>query len=883
MGEVFLASSGGIDGAERPCVVKLIKKEHETDRSFLARFLDEARIQAQLQHPGVAQILEASTDAEDKPYVVVEYVEGRNLGEVRQRALQLGVRLGWADAVAIGIGLGEALAHMHERTGPDGKPLDIVHRDLSPQNVMVGYGGELKLIDFGTAKGENRRCHTVAGIVFAKPGYVAPEVANHTPGGVPADLYAFGVMLWELCAGRRFLVGDATEHMAGVAAGTKLLEPLAPSTSVPAALDDILARLTATAIGERYSRALDAVSALSQLLKSAPSLANGERSVRGRIAHVMQRLYPAEPARSRAEFARLVAEAKRAAPPRQHTPPASPEAPEVSVDDPMLPGTRYQIVRAIGHGAMSTVYEAVHVDLDRRVALKVLAIDQTGSSEAVRRFKDEIRAVASLRHPNVIDVQDAGVAADGRPYLAMELVPGEALDVRAARLGTLGWREVARIGIDVCDALGAAHAAGIVHRDVKPQNLLFTEEGRTKLLDFGVAALSGASHASGATEAVAVIGTPEYAAPEMAHGAPGDARSDLYSLGVVLFQLLTGALPVTGSSTVALLDAKSKQEPVGPARRAPERGIPKMMDHTVERSINPDSARRFENASEMRAALEAALREPEQRRARQRKIGYGLVALLAAGALSLAGFALAKPEVRSAVMMRLHGAPPPAAAPVAAPSDEGEIAADDSAPVGEVVAAAAPAEAPGNAAEPVGDPAAADDEGDGEEGEGTPEAQPAAAGDALAAAAPQAEPAAAAPSPEAAKDEAAKATDTDVEAKIAEAQALMVKGQRVKGFHALRKLGRNHRKDARVLKAWSEAAAQMKSWGEALRVARQWAAAEQSTEAQLHLARMQRAVGKPKEAVQTLAQILKTEPTNEDAKALMRLYEPPPRVALIKH
>ncbi|HEY3234824.1 MAG TPA: serine/threonine-protein kinase, partial [Polyangiaceae bacterium] len=169
MGEVFLACAGAISGAERPCVVKIIRREHAQDRSFLARFLDEARVQAQLEHPGVAQILDCSNDPSGKPYVVVEYVEGRNLGEVRARAAQLGARIAWPDAVALAITLGEALAYVHERTDAAGRPLGIVHRDLSPQNVMVSYAGDVKLIDFGTARGENRHCHTVAGVVFAKP------------------------------------------------------------------------------------------------------------------------------------------------------------------------------------------------------------------------------------------------------------------------------------------------------------------------------------------------------------------------------------------------------------------------------------------------------------------------------------------------------------------------------------------------------------------------------------------------------------------------------------------------------------------------------------------------------------------------------------------
>jgi len=213
MGDVYLAATTGIEGAERACIVKTVRRDHIHDGSFLARFLDEARVQAQLQHPGVAQVLEAATDEEGEPFTVVEYVEGRSLSDVRQRAIQVGVRIAWADAVAVAIEIAQALAHVHERAGADGSPLGIVHRDLSPQNVMLGYAGEVKLIDFGTARGLNRRCHTVAGVVFAKPGYVAPEIARQQTGDGRIDVYALGIMLWELCAGRRFLTGDPQRHL----------------------------------------------------------------------------------------------------------------------------------------------------------------------------------------------------------------------------------------------------------------------------------------------------------------------------------------------------------------------------------------------------------------------------------------------------------------------------------------------------------------------------------------------------------------------------------------------------------------------------------------------------------------------------------------------
>lgn len=612
MGEVYLAATRGIEGAERACVVKKIRREHQDDKSFRARFLDEARIQAQLQHPGVAQILEAATDEDECPYAVVEHIEGRHLGEILSRSNQLGVTLNWADSVAIGVCFADALAHIHERKDPSGRPLEIAHRDLSPQNVMIGYGGDVKLIDFGTARGENRRCRTVSGIVYAKPGYVAPEVANQTPGGAPADIYALGVMIWEIVSGRRFLQGDAVEHQAQVAVGNRPLPALATGVGSPARLDAILAKATATEVADRYQSARLMVSDLVDLLKLAPSLADGDRSVRGRIAHMMSLLYPAEPARSRADFARRVAHARETLA-GEKGPSKRPGVPEPSPAPPgtedesqgLLGGTRYRLTRCVSRGGMGEVWEATHVDLGRTVALKLMPEGASQSGEARQKFRSEARALARLDHPGLVDVHDFGVTSEGRCYYGMELLQGETLEHRLKQ-GPLSWRRAIHLICEAADALGCAHDAGIVHRDITPSNLFLTETGQIKLLDFGVSKSQERSDEE--SQAPIVVGTPEYISPEQAAGGEADVRSDIYALGVVLYEMLTGRVPHPlgegGSPTLpALLTAKISVTPALPSVVDKTRGIPKSLDRVVAKMLHRDADKRIGTTKEVVALL----------------------------------------------------------------------------------------------------------------------------------------------------------------------------------------------------------------------------------------------------------------------------------------
>lgn len=875
MGEVYLGCSGGIEGAERACVIKLVRREHAGDRSFLARFFDEARIQAQLQHPGVAQVLEASTEQSGMPYVVLEHIEGRNLSEIRQRAAQLKAPMTWADGVAIAVSLTEALVHVHERTDAEGRALEIVHRDLSPQNVMVGYGGEVKLIDFGTARGENRRCQTVSGIVFAKPGYVAPEVANQNQPGPQADLYALGVMLWELVVGRRFLTGDPAEHLAAVAAGERNPPPVCTTLNVPLALDTVIARMTAFRLTDRYSTAREALADLVRVLSQAPSLADGERSVRGRIAQFMQSLYPSEPARTRAEFARLLQDHRKQGQ-SKNVIPNSPTPADVTR---LLPGTRYRIDRQLAKSAMSVVYEAQHIDLARRVALKVLPKEHCDKPDFEAQFRREARALANLRHPNLVQLHDFGVSQDGRPYYAMELLTGKSLAESAER--PMFWREALRIGVAMCDALSVAHKNGVVHRDIKPANIVVTESGAVKLIDFGVAqevtseadskTLQGseraASDTDNQTDSLKVWGTPEYMAPEQFGSKEVDGRADIYALGTVLYELLTGTLPFSADSTVALLERKQSRLPKPPRVCLGDMHIPRTVDWALLRVLSADPAQRFANATQFKEALQLALDAPARIR-RARRLGVVAAACVATLAVGAGAF-------------QRYGSPlTHRSEPFHAEFDEGLEDNYATPPATELREVAAPHGTDKPSDKPSDELPLS---------KGAPSAMAAANLEPLDLDADEVEPSTVAPHASTAVSEvnaepkareeiappsSSSALPEETEAELARAEKLSHgnDGERHTALEIYRKFGETYPSSARVLRGWSQAASRAKWWGESLRVAIRWAAMDPSIEAQLNLAKTQRLVGQRYGAIQTLERLLEQEPSNEAAQAMLRKY-----------
>jgi eukaryotic-like serine/threonine-protein kinase len=265
---------------------------------------------------------------------------------------------------------------------------------------------------------------------------------------------------------------------------------------------------------------------------------------------------------------------------------------------------RYQLGSLLGAGGMARVYLATDRVLERQVAVKVLRASDAQDPLFVERFRREARAAARLSHPNIVAVFDSGSDAD-QPYLVMEYVPGQSLAQLLARQGRLAPRRVVELAIQVCAALAAAHAQGLVHRDIKPANVLVGPDGQVKVTDFGIVKASAATTLTGTGT---VLGTAAYLSPEQAHGGPVDARSDLYGLGCVLYELVCGGPPFGSGadrSPVAIATRHVSELPEPPSARNPQ--VDPALETVMLTALAKDPAQRYQSAVELHHALERVL------------------------------------------------------------------------------------------------------------------------------------------------------------------------------------------------------------------------------------------------------------------------------------
>jgi serine/threonine-protein kinase len=277
---------------------------------------------------------------------------------------------------------------------------------------------------------------------------------------------------------------------------------------------------------------------------------------------------------------------------------------------------RYRVIERLGAGGMGTVYRVEHTEIRKSLALKVLLPELVDTEDMFKRFRQEAKAASSIGHPNIVEISDFGTLPDGSPFFVMEYLQGHDLASMLKQGGALPWQRAFELGIQICSALHAAHEAGIVHRDVKPDNFfVITRGGReiVKVLDFGIAKLLG-DDGSVVTRTGLFVGTPEYMSPEQAEGIDLDRRVDVYGTGIMLYQLVTGRVPFKGRDEFDVLNKHINAIPDPLAKARPGLKIPPQAEKVIFRALLKDREERHQNMEELAREMQDALQLATQPR-----------------------------------------------------------------------------------------------------------------------------------------------------------------------------------------------------------------------------------------------------------------------------
>ena len=613
----------------------------------------QAARQPLVSYPNVLAALDAG-QLDGQQFLVTEYALGPDLRTISQQARQQArQQLPVEMALYLAREVARALHALHTQA-------ESIHGAVAPSNVFCTWSGEVKL---GDAQRLPRLLN--AELAADRPGtsdprycgYQAAEQAWGAPPSRSGDIYGLGALLWELLAGRplhdrepQLLFLDSAPLEPGMPQPGALLAPSFYRPGLSAALDALVLRALDSQPEERYATAAELGQELGrELRRVCPDI--GPASMEG----LLSELFPNEAARQHAELLRLLTEAQELSHPRvqrtvttslQPTEAASSPVPVAapvpsalaspleqthSPEARLLTATsidgRYRLRRLIGVGGMGAVYEAEHVAISKRVALKILHPQFSRHADLVERLRREAQAASRIGHPNIVDVTDFGRTEDGSAYLAMEYLHGTDLGAVLRARGRLPEDRTLHIGVQLVRALAAAHRAGIIHRDLKPENVFLVDpldetldpgmasdgvprqsQDLVKVLDFGIAMQLSEPVPPSQVRPVRLtnpgltVGTPEYMAPEQAMGQRVDPRADIYAVGTMLYEMLCGRVPFVASSVPELLTLKIGYDPTPPHLWLP--GLSRELEAVVMHCLQRDPSLRMQSMEELERALQ---------------------------------------------------------------------------------------------------------------------------------------------------------------------------------------------------------------------------------------------------------------------------------------
>jgi eukaryotic-like serine/threonine-protein kinase len=552
MGVVYRAEDTRLG---RVVALKLLPPELTRDPEAKRRFEREARAAALLDHPNICTTYDfGEAEGDGQMYIAMACYEGESLADrVTHGPLSLDDAIKILEQICRGLGKAHASG--------------VIHRDIKPGNVMLTADGVVKIVDFGLAKLSAGSQLTKSRTSLGTAAYMAPEQLRGEEVGPQTDIWASGIVLFELLTGTRPFRGDYAEALSYSILNEQPATITELRPDLPVEIDRIIKKMLRKDPLQRYA-STDEVIAELEVLRT-PSSGSGKSGPRS-----------------------------------------------TKVREPLRAGAKlgpYEIVEPLGSGGMGDVYRARDTRLDRQVALKVLAPEFSEDAERKQRFQREAKTISSLSHPNICTLFDVG-EQEGTDYLVMEYLEGETLAERLTR-GALPLTELLKTGIQIGEALGRAHQQGIVHRDLKPGNVMLTKTGAVKLLDFGLAKDVGAvtttpRRRSGSpspdkplTAEGAIVGTLAYMAPEQVEGQEADARSDIFAYGAILYEMATGKRAFEGATKANLIAAILTAQPAllaeirrGTTSTSGTSRSLATIEHAVRQCLEKDPDRRWQSA-----------------------------------------------------------------------------------------------------------------------------------------------------------------------------------------------------------------------------------------------------------------------------------------------